>query len=356
MKLLKLPSLVQQNVFEFLEFKQLLFLSSCSKRTRYSIQSLQKRRWKDIKFVQYSFDENDKICVSVRSEFLIGFFSLSPTTLEQSVITPMEAFGMGPEIPIRLHPKYFGIYLYNRKQKHLVVQGIHDYLYEFFGSSSIDYEVESTENELPPSLKNIKRTCINVPENTTAEELEACFAASPNQEYIQLDGDFNGNLCPNSAILGAEHLTVISNKGHGDEILLGFRGKRFNCDCPFHDATIVQFLNEWKSNKGFHNLESLEINSYTSKKYYDVMVLKDMDVKQLDRPQDTLRITWQMSRSYTFPITSFVPVKSWKSGFSSRDYLIRDGDGEKASVSIENHFVSFALWNGNSCEMENIND
>ncbi|KAF1750065.1 hypothetical protein GCK72_016611 [Caenorhabditis remanei] len=267
----------------------------------------------------------------------------------------MEVFGMGPEIPIRLHPKYFGIYLYNRKQKHLVVQGIHDYLYAFFGSSSIDYEVKS-EHGLPPSLKNIKRTCINVPKNTTAEELEACFTASPNQENIQLDGDFDGNLCPNSAILGAEHLRIISNKGHGDEILLGFRGKRLNCDCPFHDATIVQFLNEWKSNRGFHNLESLIINSIRSKNYDAADLLKDMDVKQLDRPQDTLHLTWQTSRSYTFPITSFVPVKSWKSGFSSRDYLIRDGDGEKASVSIENHFVSFALWNGNSCEMENIND
>ena len=101
MKLLKFPSLVQQNVFEFLEFKQLLFLSSCSKRTRYSIQSLQKYRWKDIKFVQYFFDKKDNINVSVKSENSSVGFSLSPTTLEETMITPMDVFGMGPTIPIR---------------------------------------------------------------------------------------------------------------------------------------------------------------------------------------------------------------------------------------------------------------
>ncbi|KAF1750068.1 hypothetical protein GCK72_016614 [Caenorhabditis remanei] len=271
------------------------------------------------------------------------------------MITPTDLFGMGPEVPIRLHPNLSKrIYLYNRKQKQLVVQGIHDYLYQFFGSSSINYEVDSTGHELPQSLKNINRTCVRVPKNTTAEELEACFTASPNQEFIQLDGDFNGNLCPNSAILGAEHLRVISNEGHGDEILLGFRGKRFDCDCPFHDATIVQFLNEWKSNRGFHNLESLIINSCKSKKYYDVMLLKDMDVQQLDRPQDTLHITWQTR--YSYPIVKAMgSTKLWKVGFSSRDYLIRNGDGVEASVFIEDHDVCFALWKGNSCEVKNIN-
>ena len=63
------------------------------------------------------------------------------------------------------------------------------------------------------------------------------------------------------------------------------------------------------------------------------------------------------SCSYTSPnwMTSFVPGKSFKSGFSSRDYLIKDGDGEKASVLIENYYVHFALWKANSCEMEIVN-
>ncbi|KAF1750067.1 hypothetical protein GCK72_016613 [Caenorhabditis remanei] len=332
---------------------EVLILSFCSKRTRYLIHSLQKYRWKAIKFVHYSFDENDKICVSVRSENSSVGFSLSPTTLEKTMITPMDVFGMGPTIPIRLHPNLSKRkYLFNREQKQLVVQGIHDYLHQFLGSSTINYVVDTTGHELPQNLKNIKRTCIKVSENTTAEELEACFAASPNQEYIQIDGHFNGNLCPNSAILGAEHLRIISNKGHGDEILLGFRGKRFDCDCSFHDATIVQFLNEWKSNRGFHNLESLIINSYMSKNYDAAAILKDIDVKQLDRPQDTLHITWQTR--YAYPI-AVDPPKLRKVGFSSRDYLLRDGDGVEASVLIQNHDVCFALWKGNSCEVKNIN-
>ena len=183
-------------------------------------------------------------------------------------------------------------YTYNTEEKQRVVQGIHDYLYQFFGSS-IDYEVESMETHLPPSLKNINSSRIKVPENTTAEELEECFTASPNQEFIQLNGYFNGNLCPNSAILGAEHLTVNSG-GYGDQILLGFRGKRLECKAPFHDATIVQFLNEWKSNRGFHNLASLIINSSDYKNYDAAELLKDIDVRQLDHPDYILHINWRM--------------------------------------------------------------
>ncbi|EFP11028.1 hypothetical protein CRE_30745 [Caenorhabditis remanei] len=206
----------------------------------------------------------------------------------------------------------------------------------------------------------------------TAEELEAYFTASPNQKYIQLEGDFNGNLCPNSAILGAEHLKVNCD-GYGDQLLLGFRGKRLACTGSFRDSTIFQFLNAWRLNRGFHNLESVEINSSECNNYGAADPLKDMDVKQLDRPEDILHITWQVryvqegffqmnkllyfSRLYSSRnVISMFPAKSWKLGFSSRDYLIRDGDGEKASVSIKNHDVYFALWKGNSCEIENIND
>ncbi|KAF1750069.1 hypothetical protein GCK72_016615 [Caenorhabditis remanei] len=248
--------------------------------------------------------------------------------------------------------------MFMRKQKQLVVHGIHDYLYAFFGSSSIDYEVKS-KHGLPPSLKNIKRTCIEVPGNTTAEKLEACFVTSPNQEYIQLNGDFNGSLCSNSAILGAEHLRICVNEGHGDEILLRFRGNRLQFDSTeFHDSTISQFLKEWKSNQGFQNLKSLSIGSNWRSNYNAPKLLKDIDVKQLDQAEDILHISWQMSCSYYRPERFFseLPSKSRKVGFLFRDYLIRDGDGVEASVSIENHFVSFAVWKGNSCEVKNIND
>ncbi|KAF1750048.1 hypothetical protein GCK72_016593 [Caenorhabditis remanei] len=354
MKLLKFPSLVQQQIFGFIEFNNLLVLSFCSKRTRYLIQSLQRYQWMNIKFVKYSIDENDKIYVSVRSETINGFFILSPITPKQPVITPMDVFGMGPEIPICVHPRYFGNqYLYDKEQKHLVVHGIHDYLYAFFGSS-IDYEVESVGNELPPSLKNINRTCINVPKNTTAEELEACFTASPNQEYIEIDGHFNGILSTNSVIYGAKHLRVYFKGNHGDEILLRFRGARLQFhSTKFHDSTISQFLKEWKSNQGFQNLKSLSIGSDWKNNYNAPKLLKDIDVKQLDQAEDIVHISWQMSCSYYRPerLFSELPSKSGKVGF---DYLIRDGDGEKASVFIEDHDVCFALWKGNSSVMETI--
>ena len=274
-----------------------------------------------------------------------------------------------------MHPRYFGNeYIYDKEQKQLVVQRIHDYLYQFLGSSSVDSKVESTEHKLPPSLKNINSTSIKVPENTTAEQLEACFTASPNQDYVEIDGHFYGSLCPKSAILGAYNLSICFKGGHGDEILSRFKGTRLQLhSAKFHDSTICQFLKEWKSNRGFQNLKSLAINSFNYKKYNAAELLKDIDVQQLDRPQDILHVTWQMrcvfilfqinSKKFRFfrvlhyvnHLKGSLLQKSVRSGFRSRDYLMRDGDGVEASVFIDNYDICFALWNNNSCETEYMN-
>ena len=88
--------------------------------------------------------------------------------------------------------------------------------------------------------------------------LEACFVASPNKEYIEINRHFNGILSTNSVIYGAKHLRVFFRGDHGDEILLRFRGNRLQFHAAkFHDSTICQFLKEWKSNQGFQNLKSL---------------------------------------------------------------------------------------------------
>ncbi|EFP08876.1 hypothetical protein CRE_18006 [Caenorhabditis remanei] len=354
MQLLKFPSIVQQKIFGFLQFHPLLILSFCSKRTKNLIRCLERYRWIDIKYIRYLFTNEDNVYITVRGDNIWWPFYISPVTLEQPVMIVMEVFGMRKETPICLHSKRSGFsFIYDKEQKQLVVQGIHDFLFEFFGSS-IDYEVESTEHELPPSLKNINRTCIKVPVNTTAEELEACFTASPNQEYVEIDGYFDGNLCPNSAILGAQHLRVHFKGNHGDEILLRFRGTRLQLHATkFHDSTISQFLKEWKSNQGFQNLKSLVINSFNYKKYDAADLLKDMDVQQLDRPQDTLHVTWQMRvLYYDNHLKGSTLQKSIRSGLTSRDYLIRDRNGVEASVLIEDYDVCFALWNENSCETD----
>ncbi|EFP08867.1 hypothetical protein CRE_18008 [Caenorhabditis remanei] len=350
MQLLRFPNLVQEKIFGSLELDELLVLSFCSNRTKYLIECLQKNRFRKIATISYTFDVNYfSVCTQ-------PYYSKQGCRLMfdmRKKVKPMQLFGIGSMISLcRWKNSQYDSskYEYESSQEQTTVaKAVHSYLYQFFGSHAV-YQVFSCIR--PPSLEKIDRTHIRVPENTTAEELEACFTASPNQEFIQLNGYFNGNLCPNSAILGAEHLTVNSG-GYGDEILLGFRGKRLECKGPFHDATIVQFLNEWKSNRGFHNLESLIINSSDYKSYDRGDIIKNMDVKQLDRPEDILQITWEMSHSCSYSMFSIVPPKSEPSDFRSRDYLIRDGDGEKVSISIENRNVRFALWKGNSCEIIN---
>ncbi|EFP08927.1 hypothetical protein CRE_18083 [Caenorhabditis remanei] len=357
MKLLRFPSLVQQKIFELMGFHSLLILSFCSKRIKHLIQSLQRYRWKDIKFVNYSFVELNEIHITVGFDIKSERIYLFP--YKGLVTNPMRVFGMDPEVSCSFDTRLCGSkYTYNTEEKQRVVQGIHDYLYQFFGSS-IDYEVESMETHLPPSLKNINSSRIKVPQNTTAEQLEACFTASPNQEYIEIGGHFTGNLCPNSVILGTEYLRIYCSAMHGDDILLRFRGKRLDVgQASFHDSTIVRFLNDWRTNKTFENLKSLLINSYDYKNYDAGKLLQDVGIKKMSQSEGILRLTWQMRLLYsTFLNFPRPPHRKWiPSAFESRDYLIRDGDGEKASVFIEDHYVCFAVWNGSSCVTNHTSD
>ena len=99
MKLLRFPSLVQHKIFEFKGFHSLLILSFCSKRIKYLIQSLQRYRWKDIKFVNYSFVELNEIHITVGFDIKSERIYLFP--YKDLVTNPMRVFGMDPEVSYR---------------------------------------------------------------------------------------------------------------------------------------------------------------------------------------------------------------------------------------------------------------
>ncbi|KAF1751099.1 hypothetical protein GCK72_017652 [Caenorhabditis remanei] len=253
---------------------------------------------------------------------------------------PMKIFGMEPgTVCCSNYSESSNVYLY-RKQKEAVIQGVHEYLFQFFGSS-INYTIFSQKTtELPPILKHVSGSDIWVPDDKTEEELESYFTDYPIQKYLKLSGKLNSRFIPNSVVYRNEYLKIDSGN-YGDEMLHNFKGRHLIfIYTNFRDSTIIQFLNKWKSNQGFQNLKALFINLF-DKVFDNLEIMRNIDVKHRKPSEDALQVKWRDMKTISIPHTCSTEEKR----LESRDYLIRDGDGQGASVEITPKGLSFVVWN-----------
>ena len=190
--------------------------------------------------------------------------------------------------------------MYRKKQKEVAIQGVHEYLCQFFGSS-INYTIFSQKTtELPPILKHVSGSDIWIPDGKTQEELESYFNDYPIQKYLKLSGKLNSRLIPNSVVYRNEYLKIDS-ENYGDEILLNFKGRHLIfIYTNFRDSTIIEFLNKWKTNQGFQNLKALFISFYQYPKeiLFDRMldnleIMGNIDVRHLKPSEDALLVKWR---------------------------------------------------------------
>lgn len=350
MKFLAFPYVVQRRVFENMKLEELLFWSFCSKRFKYLIQSIQNYRFKKTKHIRYLFFFDDWVMIHATSSDSNTVFSLNVDSksrydclvnidiarYEKQDIIPMKLFEMERDVLCCLSDpkKYSSLYIHNDNEKQYVIEGIHTYLYQFFGSS-IGYELETTGTERLPVLKNINRSYYELFKNQSTEELEACLAASPNQELISISRNFKGKLSKSSVIHGTRILRI-QDCNHVNDILFNFRGERLIIqDKTLPEATIIRFLNEWKLNRRFQNLKSLSI--FAAHIGLDAVKMKQIfDIKQ---SEDYIEFTWKEGcmRGKREEIEWMYRTST------TRDYLIRDKDGLRASIEISPPFFTFVL-------------
>ncbi|KAF1769441.1 hypothetical protein GCK72_001258 [Caenorhabditis remanei] len=241
--------------------------------------------------------------------------SLGCDTWQNLDLTPMKVY---------LRNNFSKRYFFDTVRRTFIIEGIHNCFLDLFGSS-VNYEIKSYDHQLPPSLKNIKNSCIGSLAATDAEKLEACFKNSPNQEYIILDGIGPLKLCQNSVINRTEYLDIYSRGTCGDDILMSFKGKSLNLIfVHFQQSTITKFLNNWKSNQGFQNLKFLCIHHYHDENLDIAKIMEETGVRWL--PDDTV-LKWR-ERNTPEVLNG---QKEWNErSLVSRKYLDRDSDGERA--------------------------
>ncbi|KAF1751102.1 hypothetical protein GCK72_017656 [Caenorhabditis remanei] len=251
---------------------------------------------------------------------------------------PTKIFGMEPGTVCCLsYSTCPNVYLYRKKQKEAVIQGVHEYLCQFFGSS-INYTILSKKTtELPPILKGVSGSDFWIPDETTQEELESYFNDYPIQKRLKLHGKLNRRLIPNSVVYRNEYLELDCCGNYGEEMLHNFKGSHLVfVNTNFRDSTIIQFLNKWKTNQGFQHLKSFSIDLNLQhdniilfdKKFDHLEIKRNIDVRHLKPSEDALLVKWREIKTDNITLT----CRTEEMTLESRDYLIRDGDGKGATT------------------------
>ncbi|EFP11349.1 hypothetical protein CRE_31066 [Caenorhabditis remanei] len=347
MQFLRFPILVQKEILGNLKLEDLVVLSSCSKRTNYSIQATEKPRLRKIKTIRYGLSDSESIDICAFSDTFSGvemYIGIEYDAWERLDLTPMEVFGISRVDTWR--PNTFSEKEeFDTVRRTFIIEGIHNCLLDLFGSS-VNYEIRSYDRQLPPSLTNIKNSYIGSFAVTDAEKLEACFRNSPNQENIVLNGMGPLKLCQNSVINQTEYLMISCFETCGDDILGSFEGKSLNLiSVHLQQASITKLLNDWKSDLGFRNLKFLSIRHSFNENWNIVKIMEDSGVRRL---VDYSVLKW---KERTMP-TVLRGHNEWKERrIVTRKYVDRDSDGERAFVHISPREFYFVV--GSSAEITN---
>ncbi|EFP05988.1 hypothetical protein CRE_04904 [Caenorhabditis remanei] len=341
MKFLRFPTLVLEKIFENFAVPELLFLSFCSKRMRFLIQLLEKCRLKDIKTINYSFVSDDRVMILGLSNNNKPSIDLVLTPVERKKMVPMGLFGMDRDMICCIDWSslcWYSKYLYDKKKKEVIVQGVHNYLYQFFGPS-IRYQVVSDCDELPPKLENIQLSHIALTKlKTKQKKVEDYFKASPYQEYMRIHENMNGMISQKSVVYLTKHLEIDCCHSFGDDALFRFKGSSLLLvDAMFSDKTLIRFLNEWKSGTAFQQLKHLSIHCPSHQFLDPSTVQREVGMQYFE---GFLEMKWkQWTMVGRFQDKRWIPRS-----FKSRDYLIREFDGAGASIQISSTHFNFVVW------------
>ncbi|EFP11007.1 hypothetical protein CRE_30878 [Caenorhabditis remanei] len=344
MKLLHFPTLILRNIFSNLSLSELVLLSYCSERVRNVIVSIQKNRLKKVLSILYYFDSDDDLFIGAVAETNSSHVHFKPTRkikVENESRGSADMFEMDFETPGCLNNPYSfceARFKYDKCKRDRIVQGIHTHLYKFFGPS-VDYQVALYCYDLPPRLENINFSVITRGNfSVPTYQLEAYFNASPNQEYMHINRNFLWKLSENSVVYGTKHLEIDCYGRFEYETLLRFAGRSLILKSAIlSHSTIIRFLNDWKSSRGFQNLISLSITCPDSKPLKPEKIEKHVDINVLER---SLKLEWK-ERACIY-VTQ--PKKWIDRRLNSDQYLIRDSDAAGASIKINTNDFTFIVW------------
>ncbi|EFO90520.1 hypothetical protein CRE_08221 [Caenorhabditis remanei] len=336
-KFSKFSWLIQREILSSMELVDLLMMASCSQQFHRNIKSLMRSRFDKILTITY--EPTPPSCINISSSSSGDNPFMSITSRLGHGVRPLmtKLCGMDLQVcmPTRNNP--FMIYCDPAKRQ-TGLPSIHNYLLDFFGSS-IKYQLNG--GILTPAfskLRNISSTDLASDNTIGGTEFHDFLKISPNQDFIGLTELGSSLLGRNLEFARTKVLDIGTMRCSADDILSNFGGRQLFIDNGIiSDAVIIQFLNKWRSNEGYQNMEYISINLYSSQLNPN-QIMNSVPINRLD-PSHQLPV-YQFARKDcnwepTWGIYKFI----------SPTYTVRDLDQHVASILITENNITFAAWN-----------
>ncbi|EFP02941.1 hypothetical protein CRE_28353 [Caenorhabditis remanei] len=334
----KFSWLIQREILSSMELVDLLMMASCSQKFYQNIKSLMRNRFDKIISITYEWRPPSYINISSSSSGDNPFMSINMRhELRGRPLIPMNLLGMDLEVSMQTR-KHLLMVLYELEQEQTLLPYIHDYFLDFFGSS-IKYQL-NVNNLTPPfsKLKNITST--DVASDLGVADFHDFLKISPNQDFIRLSELESALLGRNLEFARTKVLEIETMSSLADDILSNFEGRQLFIDeGVISDTAIIQFLNNWISDEGYHNIEYLSISVTVFRHPLNPnQIMNRIPINRLDS-SDKLPV-YQFARKGHYRKCTWGVHK-----FSSPDYIVRDPDQHVASIRIAENNITFAAWN-----------
>ncbi|PIC44341.1 hypothetical protein B9Z55_004737 [Caenorhabditis nigoni] len=351
MILSKYPRVVQNEIFNHLNYSDLFLLSFVSTNMKKLIKSSQMKRFKAIGSIEYGtyFTEQTGVYILGKSfgklmrfrEKDAGYYDFQLNVFGKMIDFRFRGYYDGSE---RGYYSIFVVY-YPKSERQCVFESIHNYLHDFFGDS-IDYvwktDDRGSEYYIPfiPQLKNIS-LCITLrldDDFADMKNLETFLSSSPIMRSIQMTAKSTAEpFNPESKLYQAQSIEIFQSDHTFPAFLSHFQGKQAFIGCLKCDVLdLIAFVKKWKSGETFRALEYLKIGVY-EEHISQNEVLQEIGAKAIDAakqpPTHTLPkiYDWEDLGPKTDPIISHT-------------YVVRESDNRVASVLIEEDRLSFGVW------------
>ncbi|EFO90762.1 hypothetical protein CRE_08241 [Caenorhabditis remanei] len=286
MKLSRFPSVVQTEIFSSMELIDIIFLSFCSKKIKERIESTIKSRLDKIISITYTSSGPEYATISSSNTDDKEFMKLvSRGEGRNRPIVRMNLFGIDVDccMATRNHPFFI---LCNQQDGEQMLQTIHNYFRQFFGSS-IEYHLKNRCSNYIPRLENIKNTTLYFGiEEAAAQLLDGYLTLSPSQEYIAVFSSGGFEYERNLKLAQTNVLDIVISGSRAGGLLKNFTGRQlFISDGIVTDDDVIQFLDNWMSNQTHQNLEYLKINRGRGTDLNPEKIMRNIDMKRFDLNQ-----------------------------------------------------------------------
>ncbi|KAF1768916.1 hypothetical protein GCK72_000742 [Caenorhabditis remanei] len=325
-----------------MELVDLLMMASCSQKFNRNMKSMMRSRFDKILTITY---KSSPFNISSSSSGDDPFMSVKTRyELRGRPLIPMNLFGMALQVsmPTRNHPL---MVLFNMEHQLILLPSIHNYFLDFFGSS-IKYQLNVDYLWRPYSkMKNISSTDISY--HIRVIEFHDFLTISPNQDYIKLPKleSITGLQLESSLVERKWKFarTTVLDIGETDrlaeDILSNFEGRQLFINRGIiSDTAVIQFLNKWRSNEAYQNLEYFNIFVAFEHPLNPNQIMNSISINLLDS-SDQLPV-------YQFAQKDRYRKDTWGiHKFSSPNYIVRETDQHVASITITDRNITFAASN-----------